>query len=1057
MKKSILIIVMATLCLFFNANAQQQPTTLSGKITNQKRIPISGSTIRIEDEKVTALSNSKGEFTIVTNNQTGTLQITNLGYKSIEISFNTRTTGPYNIILTEDQSELKEVEIVSTGYQTLSKEKTTGSFTVIDKELIDRKFSTDILSRLDGVTSGLVFNKGIGNPKTVNMTIRGLSTIMANSQPLIILDNFEYDGDIRNINPNDIKTITVLKDASAASIWGAKAGNGVIVITTNSGKYNAQTQISASTTLSVTGKPNLFSNAQISSSDYIDLEEYLFDNGFYNTILTAVAKTSVSPAVEIFVKRKAGQILPTEATAQLEALRKIDTRNDLSEYFYRKSLSQQYAFNISGGSNTNRYYASAGWDKNLEGQKGNGYDRLTLNLNNTYQLIKDKLELTSGIIFTKSTDLSNYTAPIYAYPYASFADENGNALPIARYRQTFIDTAGKGKLLDWNYRPLDELNLTDNTLQATDYRINAGLKFSIIPGLNLNIKYQYGKSQTEGKNHYNPQTFMARDYINQFSTINLTTGAVNRPVPLGGILDLNNQSTSSHRIRSQLDYAKTWNSHDLSIIGGAEINDLQSERIGSRLYGYDDEHAINSPVDLIGNYRSYVTGRQNLKITNRQDMKSLTDRYLSFYTNAAYTYKNKYMFTASMRKDASNLFGVNTNQKWVPLYSIGAGWNISEEAFFKMNKINRLKIRASYGYSGNVDKSVSAYLVAQAYVSNSYNLPTQLIKNPPNPDLRWERIRMINLGTDFSAFENRISGSLDYYLKKGFDMIGEAELASSTGLASFKGNTAGIKGSGLDLVLNSQNTNGAFKWNTSIQFSIASDEVTEYRVQPANISSYIVTGAYRTGKPVYALYSYQNAGLDPQTGDPRAYHNGNPSSNYSEITGSVNASDMIYNGPSRPPVFGGFRNTFNWKDFSLSFNLVYKFGYYFRRPSLNYSSLFSGNASQRDYQLRWQKPGDETKTSVPSMIYPANPLRDQVYTYSSSLVEKADHIRLQDVQIGYDINRQRYKGSPFQNVRFYLYASNISLLWRANDSGIDPDSPNTDIPLSIAGGLRFTF
>lgn len=1055
MKKITLSIVLAILCLIFNAQSQVKQLTLKGQIIDQKRVPITAASVRVKHKNIYTTSDQNGRFTLSGVNPADTLSISYIGYNPVEIPVQNQTDLG-KIILSADGRELNLVEI-NTGYQSISKEKTTGSYTVIDKELIERKFSTDILSRLDGVTSGLVFNKGAGNPKTVNISIRGLSTIMAGSQPLIILDNFEYDGDVRNINPDDIKSITVLKDASAASIWGAKAGNGVIVITTNSGKYNSSSQISASSTVAVSNKPDLYRSEQVNSSDYIDLEEYLFTNGFYNTTLTAVTKTAVSPAVEIFVKRKAGQLTPDQAAAQLNELKQYDVRDDLTRYFYRKSIAQQNAFNISGGGTQNRYYASAGWDKNLDGQRGNGYDRLTLNLNNTYQLVKDKLELTGGIIFTKSTDQNNYVAPLFGYPYARFADENGNPLAIARYRQTFLDTAGKGKLLDWNYRPLDELDLADNTQQSTDYRINASLKYKVLEGLNLNLKYQYGKSVTEGRNRYDEQTFLTRDYINQFSTINLITGAVNRPVPLGGILDISNQNSSSQHLRTQADYIKTWNKHNLSLIAGAELNDVQTERISNRLYGYDDQHAISTAVDLVSNYRSYVTGRTNIKIAGKQDMGGLTDRYLSFYTNGAYTYNHKYIFTASVRKDASNLLGVNTNQKWVPLYSLGAAWNITEEPFFKIKQINQLKLRASYGYSGNVDKSVSAYLVAQAGVANAYNLPTQQIKNPPNPDLRWERIRMINFGTDFSLLQNTLSGSIDYYLKKGFDIIGEAELAPSLGLSSFKGNTANIQGSGLDLVLGSQNSKGQLKWSSAFQLSIARDKVTRYKVQPANISSYIVSGAYLVGKPVYAIYSYPWAGLDPQTGDPRAYHDGQISGNYSEITGSVNKSDMVYNGPARPPVFGGLRNTFGWKDFSLSFNISYKLGYYFKRPSLNYSSLFGGSYTQRDYTNRWQKPGDESTTNVPSLVYPANPLRDQLYAHSSALVDKADHIRLQDIQISYDLTRQRYKGLPFQNIRLYLYTSNLGLLWKANDAGIDPDSPNTHLPLNIVGGIRFTF
>jgi hypothetical protein len=359
----------------------------------------------------------------------------------------------------------------------------------------------------------------------------------------------------------------------------------------------------------------------------------------------------------------------------------------------------------------------------------------------------------------------------------------------------------------------------------------------------------------------------------------------------------------------------------------------------------------------------------------------LFSRSVSAYTNAAYIYNDRYTVSLSARKDGANIFGTSTNNKWKPLWSAGFKWDLDKELFYHLDWLPELKFRITYGYQGNVNNSIAGVLTTvTSSTLDRYLLPYSTILNNPNPDLRWEKIGQTNIALDYALKNDRISGTIEYYLKKGTDIIGETELPPSSGVTSISANTADIKGRGFDISINTRNLSGKIEWTTAFLFSYAHEWVTKYKIPPSTIDLYVNGGINPiVGKPVNALYSYRWAGLDPNSGNPQGYLNHQVSTNYAQLTTSTNLDDMIYEGPRVAPYFGSLTNSFRWKDLSFSFLIIYKFGNYFRRPSINYSSLFSGNPGHTDYTLRWQKPGDEKFTNVPSFVYPANLSR--IYSY----------------------------------------------------------------------------
>ncbi len=1016
-----------------------------GRIINDKNEPVASATIIVKGGTKGTSTDSDGRFYLRAVPANAVLVVSAVNIEKKEIPVNGKSDLE-NVSVKISIAQVDEVIVYNTGFENIPKERATGSFTRVDNNLLNRSVSTNILERLQGVASGLLYN-GTASDERKNISIRGISTIHADAQPLIVIDNFPYDGDIDNINVNDIESVVVLKDAAAASIWGARAGNGVIVINTKRGRLGKKTAVSINSNITFSGKPDLFVAPNMSVNDYIEVERFLFDKGYYNSqISNTSSRPALSPVVEILLQLRNGEISSEQAETAINELKTYDVRNDYKKYLFRKTaFVQRHALNLSGGGANNSYYFSIGFDRNLGTYIGDEFRRITTNINNTYISDNKKLKITTGLLYSHTRTIDNSLVPQFAssstlYPYARLADSEGNPLPIDRYRKGYIDTAGGGLLLDWTYRPLEELGLQDDKKDVNDYRINFGINYSLFSDFSVELKYQYGKGTSREENNQSVEQFSTRDYINQFTSIDRQTGNVIRPIPPAGIVDFSDGNYEVHFFRVQGNFDRDWQNelHRIVAIAGFDINQTLTNNREGRYYGYDPLHATSIPVDYVNNYTHFISNR-SIKITNRDGFTELTDRNVSYFLNASYTLNRKYVLSISARKDASNLFGVRSNQQGVPLWSAGFAWDMSKESFFQIPWLSELRFRSTYGYNGNVDKRVTAYLVARTAGRNVYGVTQSSILNPPNENLRWEKIGIANFALEFATKNKRIEGSVEHFQKYGQDLLGDAPLPPSSGLTEFRGNTANIRGKGIDVVINTLNIDRTLKWRTIFLFSHAKDWVTTYKVQHPNISSYTLGSPPMVSKPVSAIYSYKWGGLDPATGDPIGYVNKTQSQNYADIVNSTDFNDIVYHGPGTPTYFGSLRNTITWKQFSCSFNITYKLGYYFRRTSIEYRNLFSRSSiGHSDFEKRWQKAGDEAFTDVPSMIYPANANRDQFYQYSEVLVEKGNHVRLQDIQLNYDHDFSHQK-SILKTLRFYAYATNLGIIWRSNNLGIDPD------------------
>lgn len=1061
-----MLLVILVLSVFESAGQVKPPFLIKGKITelDGKRLLVS---IRTTKNGM-AGTDEDGNFSIEVKALPDTLKFNAVGYVTVLKPI--QNANFINIRMSPKIEQLEEV-LVQTGYQTLKPNEINGTVSVISEQALNSRGGLNILDRLVGQSSGLLFNIGKKNDlqSSLNIIVRGLGTINGPLDPLIILDGYIYEGNIENINPNDVDNVSILKDASAASIWGARAGNGVIVITTKKGKLNQPLQIGFSANLLLKSKPDLFAISEMNSTDYIDVERKLFNSGYFDSKITQSPFQALTPAVEILLSQRNGKISSTQANNMLIDLANNDSRKAYLDNFYTLGVTQQYSLNIKGGGNKNSYLLSAGYDK-VKGETYSTTDRLNIRLSNDFKLL-DKLSLATNVYFTSLTTKSG--RPAYKtisigskmVPYFSFLDENGNALPVARnYRSSYVDTAGNGKLLDWKYYPAEDYkhNITENNQQ--ELFASVALKYQLLSYLSLNLSYQYQKQNSDGKTTADLESYIARDKINTYTQLNRTTGVIKYIVPVGGIQNLTHTDVGSQTGRFQLNFNKNIGVHSINAIVGAEARDVTTSGSSIIRFGFQEDPLYFTLIDPITSYPEFLGGNYS-QINAQNNLLSTQYRFLSLYANASYSYKNKYSISGSVRKDGSNIFGANTNDKWKPLWSAGVGWELSNESFFNVNELNFLKLSATFGYSGNVDLTKTASAIGSYFTYLASGLPAVRITSINNPDLRWEQLSQLNLKVDFASEKNRLSGSIAWYIKKGTDLYGEApyDYTAWGGKDLLPRNVADMKGYGIDAELHSLNiSTTAFKWNTDLYFSYNTNKTVKYySTQGSDLSALLSAGTIIipvVGKPLYAMAAYKWAGLDA-LGNPQGYLNGKVSSDYKamRVEAVATGNNLEYLGAASPTFFGSLINTFKYKALSLSFNFSYRLGYYVKKPSINYNNLVLFGQGHGDYEKRWQKPGDETLTDVPAFVYPVDIDRDMFYLSSTVNAVKADNIRLDYINLSYKFNTAGWR-FPFRNLEVFTIAQNCGLVWRATKENIDPDYADVIPPArQFSFGLRGNF
>lgn len=1059
---------------------------VTGRVIDEHGEPLPGATIVVVGKKAGTVTNKDGFYKIKATSG-DKLKFSYIGMKSIER--NVRQEKVINVAFDSRSHELQEVQVVSTGYQSLPKDRATGSYATITAKQLKNVPSPNVVQRLEGQVAGMKINVLAGD-KTFDYTntlqsansstrtlgtsdwswsVRGVNTLSAEKMPLIVVDGVISDFDISSIEPNNIENITVLKDAAAASIWGSRAANGVIVITTKKGKQGQKPQVSFNVTLTTQNKPNLGYLNQMSSSQVLDYEKEIVDKGYlYANSPTSFsgASTYYNEGVRLALDLKNGNITQDDYNARVAQLGAINNHGQLSKYLMQRASSQQYNASVSGGSGNSTYYYSASYAKENPYTKRNSGSRLSLNLNNSWKLFNWATLSTafSGTFFTYknngtaiNTLLGLGSGTISLMPYANVADKNGNGIDYDTVDPKYTATLSSA-YKPWTYNYLQELALRDNVQKTENYSANFNLMVPIYAGLSSSTTYSIERSHTNSHIWYDENSYYMRYMMNYYTPTTATTNSLG--IRNGGLFKQHSED-KNWTFREQLNFDHTFAGiHRINALAGMELRETYVEQDNYTLWGYNRETGVtdatidmtyNSTYLTINGYnQSFSYGGYPSDINRRR-------RFLSYFANAGYTLLDRYYVSASVRYDDYNNFGLDRKYRAKPFFSFGAKWNASREKFMEnVEWVNNLAFRATYGVNGNI--SLDAYPFTKIIYENNYitQQPSAGISLLANPELRWEKTYATNIGIDFNLFGNRLGGSIDYYNKRSRDLLYTFPFSSAivgniyNSMMTY--NCVAINSNGLDANLNGT----VFKnndWNVVISGNLAwnnnkvmsnplfkeNQYVTSINYMPNQIG---MIGGYSTDK----MFAYRFAGLD-ETGQTMVYDKKGEKVKFTEDITSLD--DLKEVGHSTPTVYGGFNFNITWKNFTLFTMFTYQAGGKYFKPTFSNYATNTRNLqwdTSSDIAHRWRKAGDEATTNVPGILPTTNyQLVNRAiysinrYKYSDINVCKSDYIRWKQVTLSYQVNQKWLQKAHMQNAMIAFTVSNLGMLWKANKDGYDPD------------------
>lgn len=1041
-----------------------------GKVTNEAGEPLPGAVVNIKGTKRSVAANEKGEFAFPDVAEGAVLVFTYIGYERQEII---ASSGIMRVYMIQIAGNLDEVSI-STGYQKIKKDQLTGAVaTVSEAQYHQREAITgNFLESLEGKVPGLVYNGQTGE-----LSIRGVATFDAVKTPLIVLDGFPTEIDIRTINPNDIVSISVLKDAAAASIYGVRASNGVIVIETKRGKAG-KAVFNLNSSLAMQPKPDFAYLKYMGAAELVQLQRNLFYFGNPSSEDYDQGYFKMNPTQEILFKGpRPGVTNPAlsqqQVDEQLLALGAYDNLNDYGQLFYQNRLARNINFDVSGGSESNTYMLGFNYIGERPVNKGSENNQYNLNLANTFKFSKH-ISFDFKGTYSNSTNQRSVT-PGYGdfFPYEHLTDASGNALPVAlppgmnSYRAV---TPATNKILmaaglyDMLYYPYGELAANSSSIKTSALRLQGRLNARISDWLNIDIGGNYENQNALTNQLATENAFATRWLINSKALKDALTGkALFTNMPKGDILKKTAQKTLNYTLRGQLNFNKNFEAglHNVSAIMGAEQKKTTNEGYTTSFFGYNGQSLIVQPINMAA---LNATTRPAFAInpfvsfsSNNYFGETFTDRrFMSYYGQGTYIYDSKYVATGSFRIDQSNLFGTDPQYRNKPLWSAGLNWKIDKEEFVKkLPWIDQLQLRAATGFNGNVPSSNSgSFLILSTSLNTRLNTP--LIYNdvltPENQSIRWETTKNYNLGLDFSVLKNTISGSVDWYLKKTIDAFGAFDADPSTGFSQYNANTASIQNKGLEILINSINLKrNKFEWSSQLTASFNHNKVLAIKETFFDNSSKIVSNAKPlVGLPLDAMYNYNYGGLT-KLGQPYVLdRNGNQK--VLDIYGlgpgrvkvEVNKEDLIYSGTTTPKYVLGLNNQLRLGAFDLSFLLMYYGGHVMRveqpNPFINTYLQGAGNY--------WKMPGDELTTLVPRLLtgYDSAPgyyssAAFNSYLYGARFVRKADYIRLRDVVITYRAKAAFLNKIGLRNPQLRFQAQN-AFRYTFSGNDIDPDAIN---------------
>ena len=1096
MKRLIYFLIFMPLALI----AQDQVLVTGTVVGGKPEMPIAGASVYVSSSMVGNQTDEKGilqgamlgtttdfdgNFELRVDPNIKSLVISYMGFesKTIELGNNTK-----NLRITLKESSENLDEVIITGYQKIEKRKATSAYAKVDVAEIEQAGVATVDQMLTGQLPGVMVQPTTGAPGAASkISIRGIATLNGSSDPLWVLDGIPLQGDdipedfrdkdnidnlqsspIAGLNPGDIESITVLKDASATSIYGARAANGVIVITSKKGKRGAM-RINTNANVFVTQRPDFSKLNLLNASQKVDLELYLASRPdlTYQQNRGAVARILNNYNQYDVFQNNGFDAISSAAQNAINDLRNVNT--NWGKELYQMAVNQQYTLSISGGSEHNDYYFSAGLFDEQGTTIGTGQKRFNITLKDNFS-ITDKLKVGVALFGSQNRTSSYisgadaYTNPAYyarhANPYLRLTDAAGNYV----YDPDLVERSD----LNLNYNVLEERRNTAHEYKANslksifniDYDFNEDLKFSTQLGLQLDFN---STEKVSDKNSYYTRKYRQQSRYS-------VSGGYDYYMPEGGIIQNWNADVFQYNWKTTANYNTTFNKrHELDLMLGTEFRQNKHTEIHTKGFGFNSNTLTTIPI----------TNELALKNSLFDTYKKTYNEnvFASFYGTASYTLDRKYTVFGSLRYDGSNLFGVNPKYRYLPIWSFAGSWNLDKEDFMaNIDAIDMLKLRASYGVQGNIDKSTSPFVVGQydnVSILPGTNEEAIQATNAPNPNLRWEKTTSSNIGFDLSLFNNRVFLTGDYYSRKSTDLIGLRSIPLENGYNFISTNWATVSNKGYELSINTTNINTPnFRWTSGLNIAHNKSVVEDIEIPENNLKPSL------KGYSVKAIFALKTAGLD-SNGLPLFWKNGRKVTavEFYNLEEGVDGSQLsredhrnlyTYAGDGMPKFTGGFRNTFSYKQFDLrvltNFNIKQTvraeptYNPTQAQPGSNYNTdILKAGTGKYPALIGANSPGFNT-----NLLYSWYNTYDAGNTYKDLDIWLKDisYIRISSIRLSYALPKKQLEKLRISGLNFNLEARNMFVIGTDYDGYFDPETYGSlyaqPIPKIISAGFNLS-
>ncbi|WP_218598107.1 SusC/RagA family TonB-linked outer membrane protein [Polaribacter sp. NJDZ03] len=1035
-----------------------------------------------------------GKFTIIANNG-DVLVFRYLGMKTIEKVVNGDTV---NVILEEDEQSLNEI-VITTGYDKINKKSFTGAASTIRMEDVKIDGVIDVARMLEGRTPGVSIQNISGTfgaaPK---ITIRGSSSIFGNNAPLYVIDGVVQEdiveanldqlssgnaetlisSSIAGVNANDIRKIDILKDASATSLYGARARNGVVVITTKSGRKSSPLKVTYSLEQTVRDLPSYSQYDILDSKENLSILKELEAKGFLE--LPSVAQARYGGVYAIMANRtntynpETGRfLLENTPEARNSFLQQYELGNtDWFKKLFRQSLTQNHSLSFSGGGEKSAMYASVSFFNDPGWSVAENVNRLTFNLKNTFYF-SDKFNLTLSSnasireqrapgTFERQTDnVSGDVSRDFDINPFSYAlntsrtlrprDANGN---LEYYRNNWAD---------FNILEEIENNYIDLNLRDIRFQIDASYKLSEHITYDFNSAARYVNSVREHNVKENSNVIKAYNAnettIVRDANIFLFTDPENpnaTPVPVlgeGGIYNKNDNFLTTYYLRNSFNYNNIFkDKHELNVLLGQELRYVDRSSTDFTGYGLQYENGYVPFTDPRVLEKIITEGDNYFALNNERE------RTVAFFGKATYGYDDRYIFSLTGRYDGSNRQGQTSSSRWLPTGSVSAKWNATNEDFLQdSNTVSNLAVRGSYGLVATPGSATNAAAIFQSLISNRLipgDRETYLnISDLQNSELTWEKQYELNLGLDLGLFNNKVFLTADVYFRDIFDNVDFVRTSGIGGQFIKQGNNADVTTDGFELGLTTTNIDtGNFKWTSSLNVSYYDQKITKLENTPIALGLVDQTGGNIEGYPINSLFSFKFDGLDSRGFPTFGLPEGSDVTTGVDFQNSVDVTDyLVFEGSVDPNISGGFSNNFKYKNWSLDVLITGSGGNKVRLNPL-YSSQYSDlDVFSKDFVNRWTVPGDENFTNIPviasaqqqATINNLN-VAYNAYNYSTARVADGDFLRMKNIALGYSFNKQLTDKLGLSSFSVRFQGTNLFLIYSDSAlNGQDPEFYNT--------------